>query len=193
MSRLKFALRRLRPSHRAVDTTKQFLGHPLVILFLAVAIFYLLFIPVGDKRSDQFDQILFYFISGVSFMSALFILARTRWVDWTWLGGGLLGHFIAVGFVYFLSVWYASHHLNTFTEEMLMLARSLLVVSGVLVSIGILVEWFVDQDCGWPCVWEWIRHPIQRFKHAREARRQRKNHTQIQGEIHEEASSERTR
>lgn len=192
MSRWKATWRRLRPSPRVGGALNQTLGHPLVLLILAVAIFYLFFVPVGNERSSQFDEVLFYFISGVSFMTALFIVVRTRWKDWTVLGAGLFGHFIAVGFVYFLSVWYSTHPIEGYTEELLIFARSLLLISGVLVSIGVVLEWSRDHKPQIVKARSWILHPIQFYRASRDNKQRIVVEKSSQGETHEEAQTERS-
>lgn len=93
------------------------------------------------SSTSTFDLTLFYFIAAVSFISALFMIARTTWDGWTILGSGLLSHFIAVGMVYFLSTWYANHSIEVYTDELIVLARSLLIISGVFVLVGVVKEW----------------------------------------------------
>lgn len=113
------------------------------------------------SNTTTLDLAVFYFIAAVSFLSALFMAVRTTWDGWTILGSGLLSHFIAVGFVYFLSAYYATHRIDWYTDELTMLARSLLIISGIFVLLGVTKEWTEEPRHD---VHAWARRIARRHK-----------------------------
>lgn len=139
--------------------------HPLIFMVLLVSILYVILHALAIPDSGgTFDIVLFYAVAGISAIAALFILVRTKWRDWTALGAGLLGHFLAVGLIYFISVYYQSHMPNEYTHLLVMLARSTLIVSGSFVLYGIVMEWLSDLGCDSACVWQRVTHPLQTVK-----------------------------
>lgn len=121
---------------------KSIVANPMFAMVILTILAYLTlqYFRVPESASN-FDQILFYFIAGVSLLSALFMIVRTSWDGWTMLGSGLVSHFLAVSLVYFLSSWYATHAPESYTPELVFAARSLLIVSGIFVLIGVMKEW----------------------------------------------------
>jgi len=91
----------------------------------------------------SYDAIILTFISVVYCLGALFMIGQTRWRDWTILGSGLVATFTADALVYGLfasNLYREGNDRIPFYQEGLVIARSLFVVGGTWVIIGMLVE-----------------------------------------------------